>query len=131
LKPRLPERPVILDIGASDGRWTREILKTFQGAAVFLFEPGAAYTAEIQATLDSHERLQLFPIAIGERDGPVTFHVHSDPQGSTTFDWHEGNFATQITVPNLDCNIHYCGEPRCRGSECWHMTRTRHMLENV
>ena len=73
LKPRLPERPVILDVGASNGRWTREILKTFPGATVFLFEPGTAYTGEMQATLDSHERLKLFPIAIGERDGPVTF----------------------------------------------------------
>jgi FkbM family methyltransferase len=99
LKPRLPERPVILDVGASDGRWTREILKTFPGATVFLFEPGTAYTGEMQATLDSHERLKLFPIAIGERDGSVTFHVHPDPQGSTTVDWQEGNFATPTTVP--------------------------------
>jgi hypothetical protein len=65
---------------------------------VFLFEPGTAYTGEMQATLDSHERLKLFPIAIGERDGPVTFHVHPDPHGSTTVDWQEGNFATPITV---------------------------------
>jgi hypothetical protein len=34
LKPRLPERPVILDVGASNGSWTREILKTFPGATV-------------------------------------------------------------------------------------------------
>jgi FkbM family methyltransferase len=74
-------------------------LKTFPGAAVFLFEPGTAYTREMQATLDSDERLELFPIAIGERDGPVTFHVHPDPHGSTTVDWQEGNFATPITVP--------------------------------
>jgi FkbM family methyltransferase len=99
LKPRLPARPVILDVGASNGRWTREIVKTFPDATVFLFEPGTAYTHEMQATLDSHERLKLFPIAIGERDGPVTFHVHPDPQGSTTVDWQEGNFATPITVP--------------------------------
>jgi FkbM family methyltransferase len=96
LKPRLPERPVILDVGASNGRWTREIVKIFPGATVFLFEPGTAYTDEMLAT---HERLKLFPIAIGERDGPVTFHVHPDPQGSTTVDWQEGNFATPITVP--------------------------------
>jgi precorrin-6B methylase 2 len=27
LKPRLPEDQVILDVGASNGRWTREIVK--------------------------------------------------------------------------------------------------------
>jgi FkbM family methyltransferase len=81
LKPRLPERPVILDVGASNGRWTREIVKIFPGATVFLFEPGTAYTDEMLATLASHDRLKLFPIAIGESDGPVTFHVHPDPQG--------------------------------------------------
>jgi FkbM family methyltransferase len=99
LKPRLPESPILLDIGASNGRWTREILKIFPGATVFLFEPGTAYNDEMQATLDSHERLKLFPIAVGERDGPVTLHVHPDPQGSTTVDWQEGNFATPTTVP--------------------------------
>ena len=99
LKPRLPECPVILDIGASTGRWTREIVKIFPGAAVFLFEPGTAYKDEMLVTLKSNARLKLFPIAIGERDGPVTFHVHPDPQGSTTVDWQEGNFATPMTVP--------------------------------
>jgi FkbM family methyltransferase len=99
LRPSLPERPVILDVGASNGRWTREIVKIFPGATVFLFEPGTAYTDEMQATLDSHERLKFFPVAIGERDGPVTLHVHPDPQGSTTVDWQEGNFATPTTVP--------------------------------
>jgi FkbM family methyltransferase len=99
LKPRLPERPVILDVGASNGRWTREIVKIFPGATVFLFEPGTAYTDEMLATLASHDRLKLFPIAIGESDGPVTFHVHPDPQGSTTVEWQQGNFATPITVP--------------------------------
>ena len=63
LKPRLPERPVILDVGASNGRWTREIVKIFPSATVFLFEPGTAYTDEMRATLESHERLKLFPIA--------------------------------------------------------------------
>jgi FkbM family methyltransferase len=99
LKPGLPERPVIFDVGASNGRWTREIVKIFPGATVFLFEPGTAYTDEMRTTLDSHDRLKLFPLAIGERDGPVTFHVHPDPLGSTTVDWQEGNFATPITVP--------------------------------
>jgi|SRR5262245_8951186 len=81
LKPRLPEDPVILDVGASNGRWTREIVKIFPGATIFLFEPGTAYTDEMNATLDSHERLKLLPIAIGDGDGLATFHVHPDPQG--------------------------------------------------
>jgi len=51
LKPRLPERPVMLDIGLSNGRWIREIVKVSPGATVFLFEPGSAYTAEMQASL--------------------------------------------------------------------------------
>ena len=55
LKPKLPERPVILDVGASNGRWTREIVKIFPGATVFLFEPGTAYTDEMLATLNSHD----------------------------------------------------------------------------
>jgi FkbM family methyltransferase len=99
LKSRLPERPVIFDIGASNGRWTREVVKIFPAATVFLFEPGTAYTEEMQATLASHERLKLLPVALGEKDGPATFHLHPDPQGSTTVDWQEGNFATPIMVP--------------------------------
>jgi len=42
----------------------------------------------------------FFPsLSARERDGPVTFHVHPDPQGSTTVDWQQGNFATPTTVP--------------------------------
>jgi hypothetical protein len=39
LKPRLPEDPVILDVGAPNGRWTRDIVKIFPGGTIFLFEP--------------------------------------------------------------------------------------------
>jgi hypothetical protein len=67
-------------------------------AAVFLFEPGAAYTAEIQATLDSHERLKLFPIAIGERDGPATFHVHPDPHGCMTPQCNENKIPVKLRI---------------------------------
>ena len=81
LKPRLPECPVILDVGASNGGRTRQIVKIFPDATVFLFEPGTAYTDEMRATLKSHKGLKFFPIAIGERDGQVTLHVHPDPEG--------------------------------------------------
>lgn len=99
MKPILSERPVILDIGASDGRWTREMLTIFPDATVFLFEPGTARTGEMPATLKNNKRLKFFPIAIGDRDGPAIFHVHPDPSGSTTVDWQDNNIATQVTVP--------------------------------
>jgi FkbM family methyltransferase len=114
LKPGLPDRPVIFDVGASNGRWTREILKTFPDATVFLFEPSTAYAEAMRATLVNQERLKLFPIALGEKDGPVTFHLHPDPEGSTTVDWQEGNFATPITVSmrTIDSLIEEDGIPQ-------------------
>jgi hypothetical protein len=39
LKPRLPEDPVILDVGASNGRWTREIVKISLAPRYFYSSP--------------------------------------------------------------------------------------------
>lgn len=98
VKSRLPKRPVILDIGASDGRWTRQFLQVFPGATAFLFEPGTVYADGMQATLNSHKRLKFFPIAIGNKNGPAPFHVLPDPYGSTTVDW-DGTDGKLVTVP--------------------------------
>ncbi len=106
VKMRLPKRPVILDVGASDGRWTRQFLQLFPGATAFLFEPGTAYADGMRATLHSHKRLKLFPIAIGDRNGPAAFHVLPDPFGSTTVDWDgtEGKL-TMVPMRTIDSLI--------------------------
>ncbi len=70
LRPRLPERPVILDVGASNGRWTREIVKIFPDATVFLFEPGTAYTDEMLATWIVMSGLSFFPSLSAKETDP-------------------------------------------------------------
>jgi FkbM family methyltransferase len=106
VKPRLPQQPVILDVGASDGRWTRQFLQLFPAATAFLFEPGTAYADRMQATLNSHKRLKLFPIALGDRNGPAVFHVLPNPYGSTTVDWDgTGGKLTIVPMRTIDSLI--------------------------
>ena len=106
VKPRLPQRPVIFDVGASDGRWTRQFLQLFPRATAFLFEPGTAYADGMQATLNSHKGLKLFPIALGDRNGPAVFHVLPNPYGSTTVDWDgAGEKLTIVPMRTIDSLI--------------------------
>jgi FkbM family methyltransferase len=98
VKPRLPQHPVILDVGASNGCWTRQFLQLFPRATAFLFEPGTAYADQMQATLNSHKRLKLFPIALGDRNGPAVFHVLPNHHASTTVDWEGKGVEEKMTI---------------------------------
>lgn len=65
---------VIVDIGASNGAWTRQILKVFPDARYELFEPQAesnsVYQGPLRHLLDHHANVRLHTNAIGSADGP-------------------------------------------------------------
>jgi FkbM family methyltransferase len=103
LKSNLPLSPVIFDVGASNGKWSVAALKIIPDASLFLFEPlvsvSTSYSEELQATLRAHPQMRhFFPVAIGDRNGTVDFHVTADNWGSTALDWKEDYCATPATV---------------------------------
>lgn len=70
----LPDKGVILDIGANLGIMTWHMLRHFKKAAIWAFEPIPENNAVLlQVTANSDQkRLRIFPLALGEESGRTT-----------------------------------------------------------
>lgn len=77
------ENPVILDVGCNDGEHTQMFLDLFPFATVYSFEP-EPYAIELFKQRVTDPRARLITKAVGNVDGPVTFH-QSD--GRPTAQW--------------------------------------------
>lgn len=69
----LTERSVVFDLGGNRGEFSHAILASY-GCSVFCVEPFPANIERIKP----HERLTLFPMAVGDHDGPVDLRVAAD-----------------------------------------------------
>lgn len=67
--------PVVFDVGANVGEWTRLLLAAVPGAKVFLFEPSVDCRREIAKHAFAHA--EVVPAAVGESAGKAALHVSS------------------------------------------------------
>jgi FkbM family methyltransferase len=72
--------PVVLDVGANQGHWTRAFLRAFPRSQMWCFEPSQVAFTALVAELDGCG-VQLFNVALSDVDGPV--ELWSDGPGST------------------------------------------------
>jgi FkbM family methyltransferase len=103
-------RPLsILDVGASNGWWSRAVaVYSFPTARYDLFEPCAEispkYAEGLKEALAANPNFRLHPCALGDRDGVAT--IHSDAQffGSSTLEiGANANFAQhRVPMATLD-----------------------------
>ena len=80
---RRPEVPVesVIDIGASDGRWSAELMRHFPGASYLLVEAQeAAHGEALRQFKAAHRNVDYVLAAAGDRDAEVHFDA-SDPFG--------------------------------------------------
>lgn len=76
-----------IDVGAHCGLWAMHLAKRFQ--FVMAFEPVAAHRQCFEANLRGAPRTwQLFPIALGEKDGSVQIHTAPTSSGDS---WVDGD----------------------------------------
>ncbi|MGY3622339.1 FkbM family methyltransferase [Bradyrhizobium sp. USDA 10063] len=67
--------PVILDIGCNDGTDTRHFLRLCPKAQLYCFEPDPRAVARFKKNMDLDlDRVNLFEIAISDRNGRIDFH---------------------------------------------------------
>ncbi len=66
--------PVVLDVGCNDGTHTRWFLELFPRASVFCFEPDRRARRRFAANVED-PRVQLFAVAISDRDGSAELHL--------------------------------------------------------
>src|SRR5512141_2418601 len=65
----------VLDVGASDGRWTAAALPYLPEARFLCVEAQPAHEPALAAFAASHPRAQYALCAAGERDGQTFFHA--------------------------------------------------------
>jgi FkbM family methyltransferase len=63
----------VIDIGASDGRWTREVLPLFPTARFLCVEAQPAHEAKLKDFVSQHSQVEYALCAAGERVGETSF----------------------------------------------------------
>jgi FkbM family methyltransferase len=77
-----PEIKTWIDVGASDGSWSRHARQHYPGARFLLFEPLAERQAALQA-LRQEVGFEIAPVAAGAARGTVAFAVDPALDGSS------------------------------------------------
>jgi FkbM family methyltransferase len=70
------EPATIIDVGASDGRWTKECLTIFPGARYALFDPLAENVPSLTSLATQHRGISFWSGALGACAGRLQLNVH-------------------------------------------------------
>lgn len=68
----------IIDVGASDGRWTLECINVFPSAQYFLIEPLEENRERLNALAKSSSGIQVWHGALGANSGSLPLNTHGD-----------------------------------------------------
>jgi 2-O-methyltransferase len=75
LKQILPDDAVILEAGVCDGRDTLEFANEFPRGTIYGFECEPNFYKEATLKVGSRNNVKLFPLALSDKDGLVSYHV--------------------------------------------------------
>ena len=73
--------PIVADVGANTGKWTRALLTTAPKACVYAFEPSSAAFSRLRDNLEKESRVHLFNVAVGSQAGTDTLWADSPGSG--------------------------------------------------
>ena len=63
----------VIDVGASDGRWSRKCMKQFPAASYVLFEPNPVHAKPLDAFASSDQRVRVVKAAVADEIGEIFF----------------------------------------------------------
>ncbi|MGH3025194.1 MAG: FkbM family methyltransferase [Gaiellaceae bacterium] len=89
------EPATVVDVGASDGRWSRQARSAFPAAEFVLFEPQPAHRAALESFRNEDGGATIIPCAAGGRTGSSPFLAPNLFGGAL----QESETADSITVP--------------------------------
>lgn len=76
----------IVDIGASDGRWTKECMRHFPNANYLLMEANAIHQPALQSFCDRNSNASFSVAVAGSEEGQVSFDLTDPFGGIASFD---------------------------------------------
>jgi FkbM family methyltransferase len=104
LAARHPVRTVI-DVGASDGRWSRQTMKAYPSASYLLVEAQEGPHGEaLRSLAASDPRVQVVLAAAGDRIGSIHFDA-SDPFGGVASEEPIGAHDLEVPVTTIDIEV--------------------------
>jgi len=75
----------VIDVGASDGRWSAELLPHFSSARYLCIEAFPAHEPGLKAFVASHPQAEYVLCAAGDREGEITFRTSDMLGGWATY----------------------------------------------
>lgn len=105
----LPEKAVLLDVGAHKGKFAQACNQFFDLAETICFEPNSELHAEIQQRMQG-QNFALEQVALSDQVGKTTFFLHQDDSMNSTvaadkdllrdeFPWDNPDHMTATEVP--------------------------------
>lgn len=91
----------VIDVGASNGRWSRKVMASFPQARFFLVDPLEERRAELERFKAECPNMDFALTAAGDREGEISFYVSGDLDGSGVAE----NAGTLRTVPLTTLDI--------------------------
>jgi FkbM family methyltransferase len=102
------EVKTVLDVGASDGRWSKLCLKHFGDANYVLFEPQPCHSDALDAMEQEFKgKVTIIKKAAGEKSGKTYFN-NSDPFGGSLADLKTTN-TIEVLLTSIDDSIREIG----------------------
>ena len=94
----------IIDIGASDGRWTLDALEFYPRAQYLLVEAQAVHQPQLEAVKRSHNNIDFVLAAAGDQVGTIYFDA-GDPFGGQASHTPFENNNVELPVTTLDAEV--------------------------
>jgi FkbM family methyltransferase len=104
------EVATVIDVGASDGRWSKECRQVLVDAHYLLFDPDPAQSSDLDQFVEEHSRSRADKRAVGPANGMIRFDASTLFGGGLDF---EGSKPGSIEVPmvTLDSAVQESGMP--------------------
>jgi FkbM family methyltransferase len=93
----------VVDVGASDGRWSELALAVFPEAEFVLFEPQPVHSAALADFAAAHQSVSVVRSAVGAESGVSLFDA-ADPFGGVLQDAPSAN-TIEVPVTSLDAAL--------------------------
>jgi FkbM family methyltransferase len=76
------DNPVVLDVGANDGGYSRDIVAINPSATVFAFEPHPLTFERLVSNIEAHKNIRPFNYAVGDRPGGQILYDRRSESGT-------------------------------------------------
>lgn len=75
---KLANEPIIFDVGANVGSWTKEALDIFNNPKCYLFEPSSILTSRLQERYSENSNIKYFAIGLSDKEGELKLYNSGD-----------------------------------------------------